>query len=218
MKATLITLAYLCVAGIAVAQPSIEPWGNQGDHVAKLLDPTPGVPFEIVITLDSGDHELESLEFSVPDFGPYVLITDVVLPQSHFENTEPLGSNQFRIEFNGCTIPCEQREIARIQYTDLVGAIPRNSHFELYGFDGPGTLPRGEICHGQAIDVPMDGEVGVDGYGQVTLPGTTVLRWDGLCILIGRYCGLAESPHVQCDLVVSGLPKSITTLKSRFAN
>jgi hypothetical protein len=212
-----ILIVLFCWSGAAHAQPYLSSWADHGDRLAKLINPEPDEAFEIVITLDSGDYEINGATFAVHFFPENGLVPEVSYPSDTTINLATSAPNQFQLQFGECLMPCAQREIVRLRYVNHGGVIQPNTKFILGGADGVAFEQQATDCAGTVHDAVLVGPPNIhDGADEYLPLNGMVLNWEGACTLIGYYCGMPETPDLTCEQALPNQSGSFSILKAQF--
>lgn len=130
MKALPLLLLAILVPQVALAEATMAIWADTGVGLSPDLTTQTGMPFTIVVTLDTDGEDAQAAEFVITeprDVFPGIFaietkkINDTALDLG--ENT--LG--EYVMAFGECEAPGDRIEMVRITYTDFSGVIGTKS-------------------------------------------------------------------------------------------
>ena len=145
MRIVQLALLIMLVARPAAAGPTMALWGDDGSGLSPDLAPRTGVPFDVVVTLDSDGQSVAAAEFVISDLRNVFPGVFAVATKKINDTPLDLGQNdlgEYIIALGGCEPSGRQIELVRITYADYSGAIGAQSALlTIRGFEAGDTQP-----------------------------------------------------------------------------
>lgn len=129
----------------AVAGPAMALWGDDGTGLSPDLAPRTGVPFDVVVTLDSDGQSVAAAEFVISDLRNVFPGVFAVATKKINDTPLDLGQNdlgEYIMAIGDCEPPGREIELVRITYADYSGVIGAQSVLlTIRGFEAGDTQP-----------------------------------------------------------------------------
>lgn len=218
-----ISLLSLCTCGLAAparsdSQPTLQVWADTGFDYANYKAVPLGTVWDMAIIVGSPDLEVAAVQFNFPWRPPGVLAVVTQYSVGNTTNSGDASAGQYWLDFGGCAPPCDRLEVLRVTYANFGAEVEQNTVLEIYGPQGPGSVPVLQDCGGAEHEAPMGGTPGGTTC-EVKIevpPGAAVLNGAIHACVLRRYYFMEHAPYGDCDAVVAARATSMSTLKGRF--